>query len=154
MIAIWRIEKEKYASESFSGDGAYLYGGRWNHPGTKVVYAAQTLALAALEKFVHLESGAAVIDFVYFKITIPKQIKIKILDYSLLPSNWRDFPVPDRTMDVGRKWAQRNESVLLRIPSTIIPVESDYLINPLHADFHHLKISKPQPFYFDTRMWK
>jgi len=154
IAAIWRIEKEKYAQEPFSGGGAYLYGGRWNHPGTKIVYASQTLALAALEKFVHLESSAAVLKFVYFKVTVPGRVKIKTLDRSSLPSGWRDFPVPALTMDVGTKWARRNGSVLLRVPSTIIPVEHDYLINPLHPDFHHLKISKPIPFYFDSRLWK
>ena len=154
MTDIWRIEKTKYASEAFSGDGAYLYGGRWNHPGTKAVYASQTLALAALEKFVHLESGAAALDFVYFKITIPAHIRIKPLESASLPSNWHAFQVPKQTMDIGTKWAQKKESALLRVPSTVIPVEYDYLINPLHPDFHHLKISKPQPFYFDPRLWK
>lgn len=154
MISIWRIEKKKYASVSFSGDGAYAYGGRWNHPGTRVVYASETLALCALEKFVHLESAAAAIEFVCFKISVPEQVKIKKLELSSLPANWRDCPVPAETMDIGTKWARKNETVLLSLPSTIIPLEYDYLINPAHPDHRHLRFSKPLPFSFDPRLWK
>ena len=154
MITLWRIEKRIYAEGSFSGDGAFLFGGRWNQPGTRVVYAAETLALSALEKFVHLESAAAALDFVCFKITVPEQVKIKVLAAYSLPGNWRDFPVPSAAMDIGSAWARKNESVLLRVPSTIIPVENDFLINPAHPDYRHIKISKPLPFCFDSRLWK
>lgn len=154
MITLWRIEKRAYAAQSFSGDGAFRFGGRWNHPGTRVVYAAETLALSALEKFVHLEAAAAALDFVYFKITVPEQVKIKVLPGSALPANWRNFPAPSSTMDIGTAWVRKNESVLLRVPSTVIPVECDFLVNPAHPDFRHLKIGKPLPFYFDPRLWK
>jgi RES domain-containing protein len=154
VISIWRIDKKLHSASSFSGEGAALYGGRWNPQGVRVVYASQTLALAALEKFVHLEGVAGGISFVSFKIDVPGSVKIKHLEFAHLPKNWRTVPAPASTWDIGLNWAQKNESAILRVPSTIIPSEYDYLINPLHPDFHSLKISKPSPFSFDPRLWK
>lgn len=154
MISIWRIDKKKNSEITFSGEGSSLYPGRWNPKGVRVVYAAQTLALAALEKFVHLQGVADAISFVSFKIDVPESVKIKHVELSQLPKNWRSVPAPAATQDIGLNWAQKNESAILRVPSMIIPSECDYLINPLHADFNSLKISKPLPFSFDPRMWK
>jgi len=154
VISIWRIDKKRHSASSFSGEGAALYGGRWNPQGVRVVYASQTLALAALEKFVHLEGVAGGISFVSFKIDVPESVKIKHLELTHLPKNWRNVPAPASTREIGLNWAQKNESAILRVPSTIIPSEYDYLINPLHGDSKSLKISKPSPFSFDPRLWK
>lgn len=154
MISIWRIDKKSHSASSFSGEGAALYGGRWNPRGVRVVYASQTLALAALEKFVHLEGVAGGISFVSLKIDVPGNVKIKHVELSQLPKNWRRVPAPASTREIGLNWAQKNESAILRVPSTIIPSEYDYLIDPLHPDFKSLKISNPSPFSFDPRLWK
>ena len=154
MTTIWRIDKKRHAASSFSGEGAALYGGRWNPQGVRVVYAAQTLALAALEKFVHLEGVAAGISFVSFKIEIPGSVRIRHLEPAHLPRNWRSVPAPASTREIGLNWARNGESAILRVPSTVIPSEYDYLINPQHPDFESLKISKPVPFSFDPRLWK
>jgi len=154
VISIWRIDKKRHSASTFSGEGAALYGGRWNPRGARVVYASQSLALAALEKFVHLEGVAGGISFVNFRIDVPGSVKIKHVELSQLPKNWRSVPAPASTQAIGLNWAQKNESAVLRVPSTIIPSEYDYLINPSHADFISLKISKPAPFSFDPRLWK
>lgn len=154
MISIWRIDKKRHSASSFSGEGAALYGGRWNPQGVRVVYASGSLALAALEKFVHLEGVAGGISFVSFKIDVPDAVKGKHLELPHLSKNWRSVPAPASTREIGLNWAQKNESAILRVPSTIIPSEYDYLINPLHPDLKSLKISKPVPFSFDPRLWK
>ena len=154
MISIWRIDKARHAAESFSGEGAYAYGGRWNPQGVRVVYTSDSLALAALEKFVHLEGLAAAISFVSFRIDIPESVKVRHLEAGHLPKDWRQVPAPDATRLVGQNWVNKNETAILRVPSTIIPSEYDYLLNPLHPDFNSLKISKPSPFSFDPRLWK
>jgi len=153
VTAVWRIEKEKYAREAFSGDGAFFFGGRWNQAGTRIIYASQTLALAALEKFVHLQADCGAMRFVCFKIKIPAGVKIKTLESASLPAGWRKSPATDATKDLGTRWAQKMESALLRVPSVIIPPEFDYLINPRHPDYRLLKIGKPADFSFDPRMW-
>lgn len=154
MISIWRIDKRRHADSAFSGEGAALYGGRWNPQGVRVVYASQTLALAALEKFVHLEGVAAGISFVSFKIEIPDSVRIRHLEPANLPRNWRSVPAPASTRETGLNWARKGESAVLRVPSTVIPSEYDYLLNPQHPDFESLKISKPAAFSFDPRLWK
>ena len=125
MITIWRIDKKRHSASSFSGEGAALYGGRWNPQGVRVVYASQTLALAALEKFVHLEGVAGGINFVSFKIDVPESVKIKHVELSQLPKNWRSVPAPASTREIGLNWTQKNESAILRVPSTIITSEYD-----------------------------
>lgn len=131
-----------------------MYGGRWNPQGVRVVYASGSLALAALEKFVHLEGVAGGISFVSFRIDIPGSVKIRHLELPQLPRNWRTVPAPASTREIGLTWTLKKESAVLRVPSTIIPSEYDYLLDPLHPDFKSLKISKPVSFSFDPRLWK
>lgn len=154
MISIWRIVKEKYAGTAFTGESAVRVAGRWHRAGIKVIYAAASLSLAALENLVHLQGEGRGIKFASFKVDIPAGIKINAVGVTQLPKDWRACPASDSTMDIGTKWVQKNDSLLLRVPSVIIPSEFDYLINPLHRDFASLKLSPPTPFSFDQRLWK
>ena len=154
MTSVWRILKADYAAAAFTGDSAALYPGRWNGDGVKMVYAAGSLSLAALELFVHLQGDGMKIKFVCFKVAIPGRIKIGEVGHGRLPRGWRTYPAPESTQQIGTDWAKKKDSLLLRVPSVIIPAEHDYLINPLHPDFSSLKISDPVPFSFDPRMWK
>jgi RES domain-containing protein len=154
MTAVWRIVKSAHSTDAFTGEGAALHGGRWNKRGTRVVYAAQTLSLSVLEQFVHTGEEGRTIDYVFFKIEIPAAIKIEKLNATRLSANWRNAPAPEETQELGSAWIQKQSSALLCVPSVIVPVECDFLINPAHADFHKLKIAKPQPLRFDSRLWK
>ena len=154
MISLWRIVKQEYAGIAFTGDGTVLFSGRWNNPGIKVVYAAASLSLAALENLVHLQSEGGGIKFVSFKVAIPAWVKISEVSAGQIPKDWRACPASESTRLIGTKWAKKNETLLLRVPSVVIPSEFDYLINPLHRDFASLKISAPEPFSFDQRLWK
>ena len=151
---LWRIDSARRAPDAFSGEGAYLYGGRWNRPGTRVIYASGTLALAALEKFVHLGAEAWEMKFVYFKITVPENVAVKTFPGALLPAGWDAVPVPQATMELGSAWAKGAVTAVLKVPSVLVPAESNYLINPAHPDFRKLKVGKPLPFCFDPRMRK
>ncbi|MBI5488574.1 MAG: RES domain-containing protein [Deltaproteobacteria bacterium] len=154
MIAAWRIVKTRHAADAFSGEGARLYGGRWNHRGTSVVYAADSLALAALEQFMHLAGKHVAIRFVCFRIDVPDAVNVDVLPRGSLPRNWRREPAPDETKDLGTAWVRRGAAAVLRVPSVVVPVEHDFVLNPGHPDFTRLRLSKPQPFTFDPRMWK
>lgn len=154
MISVWRILKEKYAGTSFTGDSAALYPGRWNGDGVKMVYTAGSLSLSALELFVHLQNDGIGIRFVCFEVGIPGRVKIGELGAGSLPKDWRSCPAPESTQLIGTNWANSKDSLILKVPSVIIPSEYDYLINPLHPDFSLLKISDPILFSFDQRMWK
>jgi RES domain-containing protein len=154
LIVGWRLTKEKLISEAFSGMGARIYGGRWNHKGILVVYIGGSIALAALEGFVHLDKDGKKIKFAYLRVEIPDSVKVKEISTRSLPKNWRDEPAPKSTKDIGTDWAERLESVILKIPSVLIPAEYNYILNPLHSDFPKLIIGKPIAFSFDPRMWK
>jgi RES domain-containing protein len=69
-----------------------------------------------------------------------------------LPDNWQADPIPESVRKIGDRWVQNQESVLLQVPSAIIPFEYNYLINPSLPDFERLVIHSPQKFYFDPRL--
>jgi len=150
-ITAWRITKRKHAKTAFSGSGARKYGGRWNSPGTAIVYTAETQSLAALETMVHIENSDLLQAYVLIGITINEAL-IERLDQSQLPRNWRSA-VPSMSLRaIGDKWAADQTSVALRVPSALVPAENTFLLNPAHADFQKLVIADPIDFAFDDRL--
>lgn len=156
MIEAWRIIREKYIDRkrAFSGEGAAKSGERWNHISIPVVYASGHLSLAALERFVNMGHEGKYLRFVYFRLEIPDNI-IEVVEPIMLPSNWRSVPATDSTKDFGTRWVKEGRSAILRVPSAIIPVEYNFVLNPYHPDFKNsIKIDDPKPFSYDHRMWK
>ncbi len=153
MIVAWRLIKKKHQATAFDGEGARRYGGRWNHKGTAVVYISDSLALAALETFVHLPKAGRGLEYVNFRVEIPDDL-IEILEKSRLPQNWRQEPPPDEIKQIGTDWVQRRSSAVLRVPSVIVPVESNFILNMSHPDTAKILVQKPEDFSFDPRMWK
>jgi RES domain-containing protein len=151
-VAAFRLVKAKHAATAFSGEGARLVGGRWNLAGTPLVYASESLSLAALETFVHLQPVDRRISYVWFRVDIAANVAIDTP--STLPKTWRDEPPSEDTQLLGSQWAEQNKFVVLRVPSMLVPGEHNLLLNPLHTHFKRLKISAPQPFDFDGRLWK
>jgi len=154
MRILWRLIKKALKAEAFSGEGALLAGGRWNLAGTPVVYLSESLSLAALELFVHLPVAARRIEFVSFEVRVPDAVKIDDLDEARLPKVWREEPVPEETQKLGSEWVKSGAALLLRVPSVVVPIERNFVLNPAHPDYKALKISPPKPFSFDPRMWK
>lgn len=144
----WRIVKEKHAATAFSGEGARLYGGRWNSVGTSLVYTSGTKALAALESLVHLNPP------VIFKyVAIPVEFDDALVEKAVsLPPDWNDDPPPPATKKIGDLWVALARSAILELPSVIIPDEPNYLINPGHPDFKKVFIGNPELFSFDPRL--
>jgi RES domain-containing protein len=150
-FSAWRITKEVHAKSAFSGEGARLYGGRWNSRGTAVIYTAQSQSLAVLEMLVHLDSPDLLKHFVLFEVTIPGSL-VEVLDPSRLPRNWKANPVPDETQSIGDDWVRSRRSAVLRVPSTLVPAECNFLLNPAHAEFRKLHMGKAIPFALDVRL--
>lgn len=151
---VWRLTLGRYAGHAFDGEGARLYGGRWNHPGTALVYCSTTLSLAALEYFVNLEPFLAPGDLVAIPAEIPPDVSRSELDAALLPPDWRSYPAPERLQDLGTGWVRSGDSAVLLVPSAVIPRERNILLNPVHPDFLKIRIGPPEPFSYDPRMWK
>jgi RES domain-containing protein len=151
MLTAWRITKHKHIKSAFTGEGARLFGGRWNSPGIPMIYVAQPQSLAVLEVLVHLDSAAILEKYVLVRVDFDKS-NVKDLNKPDLPSSWRADPPPVETQAIGDEWAAAGMSVALRVPSTLVPGESNFLLNPQHPDFETLKIFKPQSFRFDPRL--
>jgi RES domain-containing protein len=151
MPTSWRIIKTKYVTQAFNGEGARLYGGRWNSPGIKMVYTSESLALAALEMLTHLGKSDLLASYSRCAVHFDDSL-ITSLDRSLLPANWRIYPAPPELQILGDTWVARGTSVVLEVPSVLIETESNYLINPTHPDFGSLTIEDAETFVFDTRL--
>lgn len=139
-IAGYRIVAPRWEASAFSGDGAAKYGGRWNSPGRRVVYVAGSRALAALEMLVHLTApGSRAKPYLIFEVLFPAA--------SLVAA-----ATTGPSIETGNAWLQTGRSLALRIPSVIIPEESNFALNPAHADIERIRIGPPKPFRFDQRL--
>lgn len=151
-MLIYRLCGARHLATAFTGLGASLAGGRWNHRGTAVIYGSGSLALSALESLVHFSARTAPPDYVRFEIVVPAGVRVEAVDRASLPPGWAEEDPPLTTRDLGTRWAEGGRSLILKIPSAIIPTEHNYLINPRHQDFTRLSIGPPLPFFFDPRL--
>jgi len=85
-------------------------------------------------------------------IEIPDALKIKTIDTSLLHNNWKDYHNIILTQKIGDEWISDMETAVLKVPSSIIDMEYNYLINPLHPDFKRIRLLQTEPFVFDERI--
>src|SRR3972149_5277771 len=105
-----RLVKAGHAGGVFSGEGARLAGGRWNHRGTTVVYASDSLALAALELFVHHGKARSALSFVFFRIEIPDNVRVESISVDGLSAHWREQPPPAAAKDPRATWGTAGET--------------------------------------------
>lgn len=152
-ITAWRIVKARHAANAFDGEGAGVEGGRWNSPGTPVVYTSQSAALAALELLVHLGRGSILAAYVLIPCTFDDAV-VSQVDRTLLPKNWRSYPAPPDLQLIGDQWVKSGASAVLEVPSAVIETDSNYLLNPRHPDFRAIRTMDPRPFALDLRLLK
>lgn len=151
MIQAWRIVKTRFSAEAFNGDGARLYGGRWNSVGIAMVYTAGSKSLATLELLVHLDSSTLLPNYSICPVRFDDAL-VEVTDPSVLPRDWRQSPPPTSLQRFGDDWISRQSSVVLSVPSAVVPDEKNYLINPVHKDFKKLSIGTMEPFSLDSRL--
>jgi RES domain-containing protein len=147
-MEVYRITLSKWA-DKLVGSG---YPARWNSKGKFMVYAASSRALATLENLVHRSGEGLNKNFKVIIINIPKELKVKSIRQSTLDSNWTRFNRVSETRLIGDQWLEDNSSAVMKVPSAIIPDESNYLLNPAHPDFQKISIVKREPFVFDSRL--
>ena len=147
----WRIVKSRYAAAAFDGEGARLYGGRWNSPGTPMVYTSSTISLAVLEVLVHLQEANLLSSYSLISASFDDAL-VERLDHSMLPDGWRTYLAPSELQRIGDEWVRSQRSAVLEVPSVIVVRESNYLLNPTHPDFSSVVIGEPEPFTFDERL--
>lgn len=149
-MVVWRLTLRKHAAPD--GEGARRYGGRWNKPGTPVVYTSGTFSLAALEYLVHVDSDILPDGLVSIRATIPDALQIETIDTSSLPSDWKEKIIPVSLQELGNSWANQGKRPVLRVPSVVIEHEWNYVLNPLHPDFSKITWDTSIGFSFDPRL--
>ena len=151
MPTAWRIVKHSHVANAFDGEGARRHGGRWNTTGTAVVYVSESRALAALEILARLQSTRAVSGYVLIPVEFPGSV-VEAIDTSTLPEDWQASPPPPSAQRIGDEWAEAKRSLALRVPSALIPNESNYLLNPTHPEFDRTIIGEKEEFELDPRL--
>ena len=145
--------RKTFARAPFDGEGAYLYGGRWSSVGTRLSYSSEHQSLAMLEYFVHLEADEAPSDLVLATAEIPDDLPRHRIAANKLPSHWRRSPAPEELASIGDEFVQNGEDCVLIVPSALAPHENNWLLNPQHAAFRKIVISKLEPLRYDPRMF-
>jgi RES domain-containing protein len=152
MLTVYRICKTKYARRAFDGEGAFRFGGRWNSRGVRMVYTAGSLALAALEMLVHLDDDELLASYSFVAAQIPTALILPVASYRALPRDWDASPPPLALQQLGDDWVREMVSAVLEVPTSIVPREKNYLLNPGHPDFAQIKIEAPERLVFDERL--
>lgn len=153
-MRVWRICRKPFATETLQGKGGLYVEGRWHFKGTPIVYTSATLSLAALETLVHTDPDLLPDDLVSVEIEIPDSVSIEKIGAHELPKNWTAIPFPKTLQEKGKKWAQQARHAVLRVPSAIIPIEHNYIINPLCPAAKYIKQIAIKAFCFDRRLLK
>lgn len=148
-MIVYRINNCRYAKD-LSGQGAALYGGRWNNKGVYVVYTAQSRALALLEAVVHI-GNIPDIGYCMTTIEIPDH-SIQHIQADDLPPDWTDNPSPNYLKAIGDRFVQANTHLALRIPSALMVEEYNYLLNPAHHLYSKVKITNERAIKIDDRL--
>lgn len=133
-----------------SGEGARLFGGRWNSPGLAAVYLGDSIALAAMELLVHLGNIDVLRTYRKMPVYIPESLVMHI-DATALPRQWEYGP-RRTTRTIGDRWLRGGDSAVLQVPSAVVPGESNYLVNPNHADFSAIEAGPVSDFRYDRRL--
>lgn len=147
MTSVYRLVRRERAAEALSGEGARRYGGRWNPPGTAVVYAAESRALAVLETVVHLSLEARAMRFVLITLELPAKAKLERHSAARPPRVLAD------SQDVGADWLDGGDGLALVVPSVLVPQEKNYVLNVAHAQFAGVRVAATEQFSFDERLW-
>lgn len=147
---VYRLGRTKFRDD-ISGEGARLFGGRWNHKGTPCLYAAESRALAVLEYTVnvHIDDVPRALSMTVLEVPHHRLLRLAPKD---LPGDWFHSPAPSSTKDFGTELLKKAEYLVIQIPSVIISEEYNYLVNPMHKDIHQVKVLSMHDFVYDVRI--
>jgi RES domain-containing protein len=149
-MRVWRIAASRHAA--LDGEGARLFGSRWTPPGRAVVFASESLSLAALERLVHTDPDLPGHDLVAITIVLPSALAATHIGPDDLPDDWRDLPATVALARVGVAWLEAGETAALWVPSVVIPSERNVILAPQHRDFTGIEVAAIEPFTLDPRL--
>lgn len=148
----WRLVPARHAKTAFDGEGARLYGGRWNSVGVPMVYSSEHQSLTVLELRVHIDTTSMTSPYKWLAFDFDEAL-MQTFPVPRLPKDWRHEPPPSSLQRLGDAWAAAGPSVILAVPSAIVPDETNLLINPKHPDISKIHFRPPTDFTFDRRLF-
>ena len=151
-MLVYRIASKAHIND-LTGTGARLYGSRWNHKGTSVLYTSESRALATTEYLVHVPIAMVPANLHIATIEIPAEASVTSIEVETLPPDWRQYPAPESLATIGSQWAQGHQSLLLRVPSVVVRGDFNVLINPAHSEFSRVEIIAVEPCELDKRFF-
>ena len=150
-MIVYRVANLKYKESTLTGIGAEKVGGRWNEIGTRAVYCSENIALALLEYYVHSKNAANLPkEILVAKIQFPDEFLIK--DLEKLPKNWNQYPYQPETTRIFTDLTKSRDFFALKVPSTIVPMEHNIILNPLYKEFGKVEITEFLEFPIDERL--
>ena len=151
-MIVYRLTQSKY-KDDLEGNGAYIYGGRWNSDKQYVLYTAESIALATLELVVNIVPALYTVSFHLLKIELPDDRKhFGTIKAASLPNNWKQNI--EVTKWIGDEFVKHNSLLFLKIPSSIIEEENNIIINPFQTDKKKIKLLECKKFNLDNRLLK
>lgn len=154
-MSLWRIAADTpdYEAHDLSGKGAEVSGGRWNRVGVPLVYASTSRALACLETVVHLARHPLPLNRYLVELHVPDAAwgAAPTLAPEVLVG-WDAQPVGKASLDWGSAWAAGRSSLLVRVPSVVVPEEHNVLLNPAHPDARQVRAVKVRRWVYDGRL--
>jgi RES domain-containing protein len=154
LTRVFRILRKPYSRKLLDGEGAYLFGGRWSSPGTRLAYTAAHLSLAMIEYFIHIDPDDPPKDLVVITAEIPSRVSRISISPKQLPSTWRQSSAPPELASTGDRFASNARAAILIVPSALAPAESNWIINPRHPEFSKIRLRSVEPFDYDRRFFK
>lgn len=149
-----RITKRKHQDSAFSGEGARLFGGRWNNKNNAAVYLADSIALAQLEILVHLHSYDSLDHYAMFELDIPDHLVARLSD-SEYPDDWNSEEAPKSTKAIGDEFLNDKTALVLQVRSSVVPQQFNGIFNPEHPDASAVLAGvSAVPASFDPRLHK
>lgn len=154
MIRAWRIATDTpgYTADDLTGAGAKISGGRWNRPGSPLLYCASNISLAVLETFIHLGAGGLPLNRYLVELAIPDAVWQRAITLQAPPVGWDASSTGKVSLDEGDRWLKANRSALLLVPSVIVQEEWNVLVNPMHADAAAIMARKVRKWTYDPRL--
>lgn len=147
-MLVYRIVHKKYSKYLFASG----MEGRWNAEGNKVIYCAESIALAFLENMIRRQGVGFNNDFKIMIIQVPDDIIISIINDKELKSGWRDSDNYFQCQQLGNEWYEEGKTLLLKVPSAVLPEEFNFVINAIHADYRKVKLVKVANLVPDKRI--
>lgn len=151
-MRVWRICRKPYVDTALDGIGGMYTSGRWHTKGNPIVYTASSAALAALEVLVHVDPLTAPADLSLLAIELPDDLSTEVIEPVTLPASWHSVPAPAELQTLGSSWLTSGRTAALNVPSAVITVERNYLLNPRHPELQRVRILSDEAFSFDTRL--